>query len=248
MYHPETFTPIQIHHVTLNFSYLFNYLLLKVNKFSNIYFQKFHLSPSLLVSNRPNPMDSAPSTAKLRLMCSYGGHILPRPGTHSLFYAGGDTRILSIPRRTLATLSSFHSHLSTLLSLQYPFTLKYQLPHLHLDSLISLASDEDLHILVDEHHRSSSRIRLFVFPAFRHPKSESWFLDALKSSSIMQDTASSFGSSSSSSASFTPRLPPPLHDHHFPSSSHSLPRYSINQLSLSFFTKSLFFFFSFSIF
>ncbi|BAU00910.1 hypothetical protein LR48_Vigan102s003700 [Vigna angularis] len=140
------------------------------------------------------------STAKLRLMCSYGGHILPRPGTNSLFYAGGETRILSIQHRTLATLSSFRTHLSTLLSLKYPFTLKYQLPHLHLDSLISLASDEDLHILVDEYHNSSSRIRLFVFPAFRHPKTESWFLDSLKSSSIMHhsfplDTTSSFASS-----------------------------------------------------
>ncbi|XP_027922423.1 uncharacterized protein LOC114180326 isoform X2 [Vigna unguiculata] len=138
-------------------------------------------------------------------MCSYGGHILPRPGTNSLFYAGGETRILSIHRRTLATLSSFRTHLSTLLSLKYPFTLKYQLPHLHLDSLITLASDEDLHILVDEHHRSSSRIRLFVFPAFRHPKSESWFLDALKCSSIMHHSFPLDATSSS--------VTPPLHHH-----------------------------------
>ncbi|TKY50496.1 clustered mitochondria protein [Spatholobus suberectus] len=177
-------------------------------------------------------MAAAP-TAKVRLMCSYGGHILPRPRTNCLFYGGGDTRIVSVERRTLGTLSPFLSHLSSVLSLKYPFTLKYQLPHLELDSLISLASDEDLHILIEEHDRAapSSRIRLFVFPAplIRHPKTESWFFDALKSSSIMQqnadsmllDTTSSFGSTSSSSASFTP-VPPPHDDHHF-TSSHSIP-------------------------
>ncbi|XP_061337407.1 protein PAL OF QUIRKY [Gastrolobium bilobum] len=184
------------------------------------------------------PSQATASAAKLRLMCSYGGYILPRPRTNSLCYAGGETRIVSIERRAVTTLSSLISHLSSTLSINFPFTLKYQLPHLDLDSLISLASDEDLHILIDEHNRlassspSPSRIRLFVFPesgrpVIRHPKTESWFFDALKSAKIMQngaeegepnhfvssapesivlETSSSFGSTSSSS-SFT-NLPP----------------------------------------
>ncbi|EAZ04310.1 hypothetical protein OsI_26451 [Oryza sativa Indica Group] len=36
--------------------------------------------------------------AHVRLMCSFGGRILPRPGDHQLRYVGGETRIVSVPR------------------------------------------------------------------------------------------------------------------------------------------------------
>ncbi|WCJ25317.1 Octicosapeptide/Phox/Bem1p family protein [Euphorbia peplus] len=186
---------------------------------------------------------SSATTNKLRLMCSYGGQITSRPQTKSLYYAGGDTRLISIPSDTSTlTLSSLINHLSSTLHLcNYPFTLKYQLPNHDLDSLISVSSDEDLLIMLDEHHRLSptaSRIRLFLFPAkrcevsgnqLRHPKTESWFADVLKSAELMQkggvgyggdggsegnngscgaaesmvlETSSSLGSSSSSAVSF----------------------------------------------
>ncbi|KAK9066923.1 hypothetical protein SSX86_014247 [Deinandra increscens subsp. villosa] len=138
-------------------------------------------------------------TPKLRLMCSYGGHIVPRPQTKSLCYAGGETRIVAVDRRTTAsTISSLTHHLSRTLYGNRPFTLKYQLPNEDLDSLVSISSDEDLHNMLEEHDRiatspTPSRIRLFLFPTrpesvgslLLDPKSESWFSDALKSTMII---------------------------------------------------------------
>lgn len=140
-------------------------------------------------------MDSPPATAKLRLMCSYGGHIVPRPRSNSLCYLGGDTKILSLDPVTTTTFSSLTALLSSALSVPLPFTLKYLLPpHQDLSSLIPLASDADLllflhHLLrLSSSSPTSSRIRLFLFPAsvIRHPKTEAWFSDALKSAKIMQ--------------------------------------------------------------
>ncbi|KDP33011.1 hypothetical protein JCGZ_13042 [Jatropha curcas] len=168
----------------------------------------------------PPPCSSTTTaTTKLRLMCSYGGHIIPRPHNKSLYYAGGDTRIISIPIASgNLTVSSLVTHLATTLHISNPFTLKYQLPNHDLDSLISISTDEDLLIMLDEHHRLSptpSRIRLFLFPIkpissqpeltqlnpcselsgneLRHPKTESWFADVLKSAKIMQKGGVGFG-------------------------------------------------------
>ncbi|EOY04104.1 Octicosapeptide/Phox/Bem1p family protein, putative [Theobroma cacao] len=172
-------------------------------------------------------MDPPPTTTppKLRLMCSYGGHIIPRPQTKSLYYSGGENRIITIPPTTAPTLtlSSLTTHLSTFLHLGTPFVLKYQLPHHDLNSLISISTDDDLQIMLEERCRLSStgtpsRVRLFIFPVVNsvnaelsHPKRESWFVDALRSArvgfggeisseqeSIVLETSSSFGSTSSS--------------------------------------------------
>ncbi|XP_057481081.1 protein PAL OF QUIRKY-like [Actinidia eriantha] len=146
----------------------------------------------------PDPVD--PATSKLRLMCSYGGSIVPRPHDKSLCYAGGDTRIVAVDRRTTAaSLSSLTSHLSRTLYNNRPFLLKYQLPDEDLDALVSVATDEDLQNMIDEQDRivnspRPSRIRLFLFPskaesvgsALIDSKAESWFCDALKSTKIMQ--------------------------------------------------------------
>nr|XP_043607307.1 putative uncharacterized protein DDB_G0274535 [Erigeron canadensis] len=124
---------------------------------------------------------------KLRLMCSYGGHIVPRPHDKSLCYVGGDTRIVVVDRhttlsdltnrlsKTLIRSSSNNSLSSSTVSISVstsqttPFTLKYQLPSEDLDSLISVTTDEDLENMIDEYERllssnSSSRLRLFLFP------------------------------------------------------------------------------------
>ncbi|XP_075522295.1 uncharacterized protein LOC142555353 [Primulina tabacum] len=109
---------------------------------------------------------------KLRFMCSYGGHIIPRPHDKSLCYIGGDTRIIVVDRHT--SLSDFHQRISKTLLKNQPFLLKYQLPNEDLDALISVASDEDLEILVEEYDRLNNalvdgrskhgRLRLFLFP------------------------------------------------------------------------------------
>ncbi|XP_042030855.1 uncharacterized protein LOC121777613 [Salvia splendens] len=137
------------------------------------------------------------SPTKIRLMCSYGGHIVPRPHDKSLHYAAGETRIVAVERRsTAASLSLLSAHLSRTLFGNRPFLLKYQLPDEDLDSLISVVSDEDLANMLEEHDRISppARIRLFLFAvkpeslgsALLGPKSETWFSDALRSTGVLQ--------------------------------------------------------------
>ncbi|MCL7038065.1 hypothetical protein MKW94_006205 [Papaver nudicaule] len=135
--------------------------------------------------------------SKLRIMCSYGGHIIPRPHDKSLCYIGGDTRIVVVDRHS--SLVSLSSKISRTLLNGRSFTMKYQLPNEDLDSLISVSNDEDLENMIEEYDRTSaipvksSRIRLFLF--FSKPetaasmgsllddsKSESWFVDALNGS------------------------------------------------------------------
>ncbi|KAF3788966.1 hypothetical protein EJ110_NYTH19900 [Nymphaea thermarum] len=134
----------------------------------------------------------APST-KLRLMCSYGGRIIPRPHDKSLCYLGGETRIVVADRH--ASLADLTARLSRLLLAGRPFSLKYQLPHEDLDSLISVTTDDDLDNMIEEYDRCASspkpsRLRLFLFPAkpdtasslgslLEDAKAETWFVDAL---------------------------------------------------------------------
>jgi len=146
--------------------------------------------------------------AKLRLMCSYGGHIMPRPHDKTLCYVGGDTRIVVVDRHS--SLKDLCARLSRTILHGRPFTLKYQLPNEDLDSLITVTTDEDLDNMVEEYDRitakgaASSRLRLFLF--FTKPeatvsmgsllddvKSETWFVDALNHSGmltrVVSDTA-----------------------------------------------------------
>ncbi|XP_059308750.1 uncharacterized protein LOC132059928 [Lycium ferocissimum] len=131
---------------------------------------------------------------KIRLMCSYGGHIIPRPHDKSLCYVGGDTRIFVTNRNT--SLTELSARLSKNLLSNRPFWLKYQLPNEDLDSLISVTTDEDLENMIDEYERvaKSSRIRVFLFTSHEFDnsavssigsllqsstKSEDWFVHAL---------------------------------------------------------------------
>lgn len=146
------------------------------------------------------PLPPVPG-AKLRLMCSYGGHIMPRPHDKSLCYVGGDTRIVVVDRHS--SLSEFHSRLSHTLLNGRQFSLKYQLPQEDLDSLVSITTDEDLENMIEEYDRINStsplkpsRLRLFLFP-FRpetaasmgclldDAKSETWFVDALNGAGLL---------------------------------------------------------------
>ncbi|KAF5469098.1 hypothetical protein F2P56_013194 [Juglans regia] len=147
------------------------------------------------------PLPPVPG-AKLRLMCSYGGHIIPRPHDKSLCYVGGETRIVVVDRNS--SLLDLCSRLSCTLIDGRPFTLKYQLPNEDLDSLISVTTDEDLDNMIEEYDRTNSvsslkptsRLRLFLF--FFKPetvasmgsllddaKSETWFVDALNNAGLI---------------------------------------------------------------
>ncbi|XP_042504245.1 uncharacterized protein LOC122081269 [Macadamia integrifolia] len=144
--------------------------------------------------------------AKLRLMCSYGGHIVPRPHDKFLCYVGGETRMVVVDRHS--SLADLSARLSRSLLRGRSFTLKYQLPNEDLDSLISVTTDEDLENMIEEYDRNTtsslkpSRLRLFLFPIkpetsssigslLDDSKSENWFLDALNGAGILPRGASS---------------------------------------------------------
>lgn len=151
---------------------------------------------------------TAEDRAVVRLMCSFGGKILPRPHDNQLRYVGGDTRIVAVNRST--TFSALLSKLSKLLptagAAEEGFTVKYQLPNEDLDALITVSTDEDVENMMEEFDRLNlqssgnintsriPRLRLFLFPNNGDEdsrtssiaslldgsrKRENWFLDAL---------------------------------------------------------------------
>ncbi|KAL7090953.1 hypothetical protein ACP275_12G074900 [Erythranthe tilingii] len=186
-----------------------------------------HLPESIDSSPRSRHTDSWDAdpppnqlSQKLRLMCSYGGHIVPRPHDKNLCYIGGDTRIIVIDRHT--SLSDLHHRLSKTLLHNQSFSLKYQIPNEDLDSLISVTTDEDLENMVDEYDRlcnnssvggaaKPGRLRLFLFPKTSSnieqilvettsTKSDDWFFNALNCKvSPLSAGASDRGFSESSS-------------------------------------------------
>ncbi|XP_062229403.1 uncharacterized protein LOC133927114 [Phragmites australis] len=104
---------------------------------------------------------------RMKLLCSLGGRILPRPGDGTLRYAGGDTRIVSVPRGValpdlLARLAEAYGGAAG-----PHFAVKYQLPDEGLDALISVSSPEDLDNMVEEYDKlsvASPKLRVFIFP------------------------------------------------------------------------------------
>lgn len=120
------------------------------------------------------------SNYKVKLMCSYGGKIHPRPTDHQLAYVGGDTKILTVDRtiRFPNLIAKLHS----LCDSNFPFRLKYQLPGEDLDALISVFDDADLENMMFEYdrmHRISTkpaRFRLFVFFSADRPATTPDFL------------------------------------------------------------------------
>ncbi|XP_047974891.1 uncharacterized protein LOC125217104 isoform X1 [Salvia hispanica] len=100
-------------------------------------------------------------SVKLKFLCSFGGKILPRPNDGKLRYVGGDTRIISLGKN--ATYLELLK--KTMVICKYHHTIKYQLPGEDLDALISVASDEDLLLMIEEYHdleKISQRLRLFL--------------------------------------------------------------------------------------
>uniref|UniRef100_A0A0D9WSL3 Protein kinase domain-containing protein n=1 Tax=Leersia perrieri TaxID=77586 RepID=A0A0D9WSL3_9ORYZ len=104
---------------------------------------------------------------RMKLLCSLGGRILPRPGDGTLRYAGGDTRIVSVPRgvalgELLARLADAYGGATG-----PHFAVKYQLPDEGLDALISVSSTEDLDNMIEEYDKlagASPKLRVFIFP------------------------------------------------------------------------------------
>ncbi|NP_001359075.1 uncharacterized protein LOC100284855 isoform 2 [Zea mays] len=171
-----------------------------------------HLHPPTLTPAPASTPAAPPAHAhggpQVRLMCSFGGRILPRPGDRQLRYVGGETRIVSFPRAAAsfaALVAALAKAAPALFAPGAPRpSLKYQLPQDDLDSLISVTSDDDVDHLVDEldriHDLSANvarppRLRVFLFAPAPAPDaafgsvlsgtagdaapSDQWFVDAL---------------------------------------------------------------------
>lgn len=115
-------------------------------------------------SHKPYGSDGSQS-GKLKLLCSFGGKILPRPSDGKLRYVGGETRIISI--RINLSWGELVKKTSGICN--QPHTIKYQLPGEDLDALISVSSDEDLQNMLEEYHgfeklEGSQRLRIFLIP------------------------------------------------------------------------------------
>ncbi|ONK56677.1 uncharacterized protein A4U43_C10F11520 [Asparagus officinalis] len=87
-------------------------------------------APALLSNNR------------LKLLCSSGGKILPRPSDGQLKYVGGETRVVSAPRSV--TFKELKQKIVGMFS-NPESVIKYQVFPEDLDALVSVRSDEDLH-------------------------------------------------------------------------------------------------------
>ncbi|KAF9686222.1 hypothetical protein SADUNF_Sadunf03G0136200 [Salix dunnii] len=88
-------------------------------------------------------------SGKMKLLCSFGGRIMPRPNDGKLRYVGGETRIISI--RNNVTWKELAK--KTLVICDQSHTIKYQLPDEDLKALISVSSDEDLPHMIEEYQR-----------------------------------------------------------------------------------------------
>ncbi|KAL7131325.1 hypothetical protein ABFS83_13G189900 [Erythranthe nasuta] len=102
------------------------------------------------------------SLKMLKLLCSFGGKVLPRPSDQKLRYAGGETRILRISQ----DISWEELKQKAMTMYSEPHSIKYQLPGEDLDALVTVSSDEDLQNMMEECNLldvgESQKLRLFL--------------------------------------------------------------------------------------
>ncbi|XP_071730323.1 uncharacterized protein [Rutidosis leptorrhynchoides] len=121
------------------------------------------LSTSSTISrNDSNRSDN--SLLKIKILCSFGGKILPRPSDGKLRYVGGDTRIIRIKKdiswqELWQKMVDIYNETSS---------VKYQLPGEDLDALVSVSCDEDLQNMMEECNvigdiESANKLRMFLF-------------------------------------------------------------------------------------
>ncbi|CAL9060789.1 unnamed protein product [Musa banksii] len=112
----------------------------------------------------PSTTSSSAGDRKVKLLCSYGGRILPRLSDGALRYAGGETRIITVCRDS--TLPEILRRMSE--AFAGPIVLRYQLPGEDLDALISVSTAEDLENMMEECDKlaaesPSTKLRVFLF-------------------------------------------------------------------------------------
>ncbi|XP_057948084.1 uncharacterized protein LOC131143778 isoform X2 [Malania oleifera] len=101
---------------------------------------------------------------KMKILCSFGGKILPRPSDGKLRYVGGETHIICISKN----ISWDELKQKTLTIFNQARTIKYQLPGEDLDALVSVSCHEDLQNMMEECNtleetEGSTKLRMFLF-------------------------------------------------------------------------------------
>ncbi|KAJ0601644.1 putative protein kinase TKL-Pl-6 family [Helianthus annuus] len=104
------------------------------------------------------------SLSKIKILCSFGGKILPRPRDGKLRYVGGDTRIIRV-KRDISWQELWHKAIELY---HETSSIKYQLPGEDLDALVSVSCDEDLQNMMEECNvlgdgDASKKLRMFLF-------------------------------------------------------------------------------------
>ncbi|KAE8685062.1 Serine/threonine protein kinase, putative isoform 2 [Hibiscus syriacus] len=122
-------------------------------------------------------------SGKMKLLCSFGGKILPRPSDGKLRYVGGETRIIAFQK----CLSWDELVRKALDIFNQPHAIKYQLPGEDLDALISVSSDEDLQHMIEEYNgleklEGSQKLRIFLIPLGESESASSLEASALQQS------------------------------------------------------------------
>ncbi|TXG71350.1 hypothetical protein EZV62_006285 [Acer yangbiense] len=116
-----------------------------------------------LVHGYPSSEASDSSSPKMKVLCSFGGKILPRPSDGKLRYVGGETRIIRITK----DISWQKLRQKTMEVYNQTYVIKYQLPGEDLDALVSVSCDEDLQNMMEECNEledgeGSKRLRMFL--------------------------------------------------------------------------------------
>ncbi|KAG1363626.1 hypothetical protein COCNU_11G004530 [Cocos nucifera] len=121
--------------------------------------------------------DSLSLKNRLKLLCSYGGKILPRPSDSQLKYIGGQTRVLVVPRSISFSGECTRMRIREMFN-NAEVVMKYQIMPEDLHALVSVTCDEDLRHMLDEYDRqqprspsNSPRFRLFLFSTAPPPLS-----------------------------------------------------------------------------
>ncbi|KAG2324498.1 hypothetical protein Bca52824_007226 [Brassica carinata] len=122
------------------------------------------ISKDRSLGNLGSSLASGSVTAKVKILCSFGGKILPRPGDSKLRYVGGETHIISV-RKDISWLALKQK----ILKIYYQtHVVKYQLPGEDLDALVSVSCEEDLQNMFEEYYEmenrgGSQKLRMFLF-------------------------------------------------------------------------------------
>ncbi|CAA0818521.1 Protein kinase superfamily protein with octicosapeptide/Phox/Bem1p domain [Striga hermonthica] len=122
--------------------------------------QAFPCAP--LIHTSSGASDS--SSTKLKILCSFGGKILPRPSDGKLRYVGGETRIIRINR----DITWKELWQKTKAIYEETCAVKYQLPGEDLDALVTISSDEDILNMMEECNVLQDgewlrKLRMFLF-------------------------------------------------------------------------------------